>query len=658
MLVFGVMAMALNACNCAACDEEALAPLDEAPKCNLGKNCKQAKSYKFGACRDDYCESDAECCPGTRCRTDFNTCWPHFLESEYECETEADCPDPAHACVATAIGDREPLPTCVFDRCNGDSDCPTGRSCFHSVCVATAPCGGGCPGGEICDVLTGQCSPLPSDGHSGCDSACGDSQMLVLKDPDAMSGELCCALECTCKGLPPIIPGNYGYYSDVAVAEGAVLVSAYDAQYGDLILLHYGKDGSLARLETVDGVPPGAPVVADPNGPRGGVGEIGENVGTHTSIGLDALGHARIAYHDVENGSLKVALWDGTAWAIHTVDAGSPDTPAGLFTDLSVDPNTGTLTLTYYVHNVAGVPGVSGPGTAVKLARSNSAAPQSQNDWSFTFVDQHSAFDACEGACTAGQACVLENQAPTCVAEATGCTPACGSVETCVSAGTDGAGAALVACRAGAQPPETGLPRGRGLFTRHLVDGSTTYVTYYDGIEGSLRLARIGAAGSPTIDVIDGAGSGTHPNHDVGRFADLTKLNNEIFIVYLDFTTHTLRTWQGTDPAAGGVFGIIDDGIATEAGQLQFVGAGSRVTLGSAGQPVVVYQDASSLDLQLATLNGATWTKEGIATDGARGFYSGLGIGAGTAYFVHVVAQLDSRGTNRSRLELLTRPAP
>ena len=51
-------------------------------------------------------------------------------------------------------------------------------------------------------------------------------------------------------------------------------------------------------------------------------------------------------------------------------------------------------------------PGNAAP-SAARLAKSNNANPQSAVDWTLSVVDARPMFDACNGACTADQACVL-----------------------------------------------------------------------------------------------------------------------------------------------------------------------------------------------------------------------------------------------------------
>ena len=58
------------------------------------------------------------------------------------------------------------------------------------------------------------------------------------------------------------------------------------------------------------------------------------DVGTHTSLGLDAQDNPHISYHDLTNNTLKYAVKTGGRWTIETADA----TPgAGYFGSLEVD---------------------------------------------------------------------------------------------------------------------------------------------------------------------------------------------------------------------------------------------------------------------------------------------------------------------------------
>ncbi|MGC8960063.1 MAG: hypothetical protein ACP5OO_09810 [Chloroflexia bacterium] len=68
------------------------------------------------------------------------------------------------------------------------------------------------------------------------------------------------------------------------------------------------------------------------------------NVGTFTSLALDAEGRPHVSYHDETNGDLKYAHFDGAAWQIETVDSAGD---VGLHTSLALDA-AGLPHITYY----------------------------------------------------------------------------------------------------------------------------------------------------------------------------------------------------------------------------------------------------------------------------------------------------------------------
>ena len=51
-----------------------------------------------------------------------------------------------------------------------------------------------------------------------------------------MTGATCCPLACECVSLPPVVPTRIGRYARIVVTGTSVLVSAYDAQFGDLVV--------------------------------------------------------------------------------------------------------------------------------------------------------------------------------------------------------------------------------------------------------------------------------------------------------------------------------------------------------------------------------------------------------------------------------------
>lgn len=648
-LVVGLVFAATVGCGDSCCSQEVLAARADA--CNVSTECSGTDAFRFGECVVGGCVTDADCCPGTRCRADVNACFPILLDNDYACEQSADCPDPGQRCINTTVGARPPLPTCVYENCNNDADCGFGRACFADHCVVTAPCAGSCPEGTACDLITGKCASFPKS-SDGCDADCGTTALRVFRDATTMSGEQCCPLACECLGLPPIVPTRFGRYSRVAFAGDEVLVSAYDAQFGDLVLARFKTDGSFSRLDYLDGIPAGGAVVADPLGPRGGVVDTGENVGTHTSIAVDSVGLARIAYHDEDAGSLKVAIEQGNgAFLSHLVDDGQGDANIGQFTDIAVRAD-GTIFLTYLAHN-ASLAGQSGPATGVKLARSRTPLPSSAADWDLIVLDARPVFDPCGGTCAAGAACVLSSGSPQCFPEATGCAPSCNDSELCVQLG------AARECASPALAPDSPeVPRARGLFSSITLDSGTPVVAYYDAIDGDLRVARL-AGNVVSTAVIDGDGQAGRRTGDIGRFPSVARIGTNLTIVYEDFDRHEVRSWQGSAAqlGTGGSYALVDRGQqASRSGKL-FVGAGARLAQGHA-VPIAVYQDASNLNLKLASFDGTAWVPGSLITEGAHGFYSDIAIGAGSAYIVSVEARLDDRGFEASRLGLIVQPVP
>jgi hypothetical protein len=615
-----VTALALAASvGCQSCCTEE--PLISGPEiCPIATaQCEPGFEFRFGGCVQEGCLDDSECCPGTRCRADLNLCFPILLDQEYECDLSSDCDDAAQRCIPTTIGRRDPLNTCVYELCSGDSDCGFGRACFAGRCITKAPCGGGCPDGSACDVITGKCAGYPAGNGSdnkelspGCNASCGPTALKVFKDPATMSGERCCALECECRPLPPIVPTRFGRYSRVAFTPARVLVSAYDGEFGDLVLAQYKADGSFARLDYLDGIPLGGAVSADPIGPRGGIADPGPNVGTHTSIAADlnlanGAGLVRIAYHDEDGRSLKVAVeQESGAFVSHFVDGGDPDGIVGRFTDMAIDAS-GTIYVTYMAHNtsLAGLPGKS---TGLKLARSRTPTPTSAADWDIFVVDARPVFDA---------------------------------------------------TAAGLPPESPDLPRGRGLYTSIALDVTTAIVAYYDFVDGDLRVATVDAAGAITTAVVDGDGQNGRRNGDVGRYPTVAFVLGNLHLVYEDFGRHEVRAWRGavSELGNGGTYTLVDRGQDPARSGKQFVGAGARLAHG-ADAPIVVYQDASNLDLKLARFDGTAWVPSVLVQEGAHGFYSDIAIGGGKAYIVSVEARLDTRGREASRLGMTVQAVP
>lgn len=581
------------------CTEEPLT--GEEPQCVI-LACNDGDDFRFGRCDIGGCSVDADCCPGMRCRSDLNLCFPRLLDSEFECETSADCQDPAQVCATVSIGGRDPLPTCIYEGCAGDNDCGFGRTCFEGKCVLSAPCNGGCPAGSVCEVNSNSCHELPTI-EGAFDASCSQpcDGLLVLTDEASMTGDACCDLACKCVSQPPVVPTRIGRYARVVATSGNILVSAYDAEFGDLVVVRHNKDGTQSGIDYVDGVP-AEPPTGDPAGARGGVRTPGPNVGTHTSIAADASGLARVAYHDVDSNALKVAI-EGPAgvWRSHIVDgaATAATGQVGTFTDTKVLAN-GTILVSYLAHDQP-LTGVTGAATGVKLARSRNPIPQSASDWELIVVD-----------------------------------------------------ARPIVVQQGARPEPREMPRGRGLHTALVLDGADAVIASYDATDGDVRIARVPAnSTTASIAVLDGDATAGRLSGDVGRFPALGIVGDDLVVAYEDFTRHTLRFWRGPrgTPGVGGTYGIADQLREPARSGSHFLGGGARMDT-SGSLPVLVYQDASTLDLRFAVLEGATFSATTVLSEGAHGFYTDVVVVDGRAVVTSVVAELDQRGKERSRLRL------
>jgi hypothetical protein len=144
---------------------------------------------------------------------------------------------------------------------------------------------------------------------------------------------------------------------------------------------------------------------------------------------------------------------------------------------------------------------------------------------------------------------------------------------------------------------------------------------------------------------------------DVGRFPSVSKVGTNLVIAYEDFARHQLRVWQGTAPGQDGSYATIDNGVTEDRSGLRFVGASARLAKGVT-TATVVYQDATMNDLKVAVPSGSGWLASTLATDGAHGYYADVAVANGNAYIVSVLAGLDARGVEASRLVVTVQPAP
>ncbi len=537
-----------------------------------------------------------------------------------ECQTDEDCGD-GRVCRLVAGVNR-----CILLGCDDDPDACTAISCDNgapALCAATGmcecgpPCPDGCPDGQFCCRANAACEPLP-EACAGLTCDAGYEPMVFAQ---GMVSEDSCLLEngqCLCIEKHPIELGSIGRFSDFALHAGQAHFSAYADTYGDLVVGSYNADDQTFQWTFVDGVPEGAEVVGAPSGPRGGVKEDGDDVGTDTAIAASLEGNLHVAYRDVTNQSLKYALGiraeDGTySFTKITLDL---EGDAGRWASISVDAR--------------GVPGI-----AYRVARRHDAdawvsevryllaknpTPATADDWLAPFTLTRSVLDApCGGLCDRSEACLAATDA--CVTLTNQCGM-CGMGEACV----EGACQAVVEV----PPAPPGYPEGTGLFTTQTRDlQGFPVVAWYDRTFGQLWSSRFAEAGFGEPQQLAGYGVGVPSREgDMGSNVDLTvDAMGNTHLCFQDGLTDSLRYLA---PELG-IDELVDDGIREDDGRswaVHVVGEDCNVRFDAAGLPLIVYQDATSQDLLVTrrTPEGV-WMRQTIRGAefeyiGAFGFYT------------------------------------
>lgn len=652
--------------------------------------CPDGKVFTKGECVPERCDADENlgpnCCPGMFC-TAGGACQvpPSRITT---CTTDTEC-DPGQRCldrprISTESG------TCGFVPVETDGSCPDGGQAFNGRCVVGAPCGGSCTPGSVCNIDLNRCETTPAlvgDGH-GCDASCGESQLLIYEDPDAMLFDQCCEVRCVCATLPPLEPGNWGRFSDLSVRPGEIRVSGYDTTYGDLVVGRFDRlTGIMQSLDYVDGVPSSGNPVADPNGPRAGIDVPGPDVGQYTAMAQGPGGETRIAYYDVESGNLKYAVEDATpgTWSVSVVDddGDQPDdvddtADVGTHTDMVVD-STGVPHVTYYAHRLD----VGGTTvTTAMYARATSATPTGPDDWVRVPIEPVS---SCDGACGLGMACVDvggqaqchpldDTDAPACdscdcdhacVDSGSGlecllelpnllgppCDGSCPDGEVCVADPIEGATCLAErssgACDPGCEPEQLcvgdtgseecrlllpissieGLPAGVGLFTSMVLHNDLAHVVYYDRLRQHLRgaIAQFDTSEDPIGNGFAVWPLVCDPLDDVGQHASLAVATDGTLAVgYQRSAGETLWVYQGSDFATGAETEV-DDGIRD--GRVHLVGASAEVAFDAQDTPIVVYADQTANDLMLAVQQtDESWERHTLLSDGAHGSFARIGI--------------------------------
>lgn len=661
--------------------------------------CGGSERFVRGTCEPARCDIDSSgCCPGMICNAGGACQVPPSRFTP--CTSDTNCDVGQHCLDRPEVNKQSK--TCGYLPVTTSGECPDGGQPFNQRCVEIAPCQGGCSGNQVCNIDTNTCEDPPVDAP-GCDTTCPASQLLVYSNPDSMLFAGCCAPSCECLTLPPLQPGVWGKYSDAVLGPTHLYVSAYNVTYGDLVVSTHGKlSGESQKLEFIDGFPSTGPVVADPNGPRGGRSAPDINVGEGTSIALQN-NELRVAYYDSDHGNLKYAAYDAASqsWAVSVVDdgnlgvAGDDTGDVGRYVSLLID-NGGLAHIAYYGHRFdnAGV-----RSTGVLYARALNTFPSTTADWEHAVVES---LPSCDFACASTQQCVWHNNTPTCLESRNDCATNCACDQSCVSvsglsecrrtlpqslsipcggectatsscvADTPSGSVCLpnatctcatgetcvdeggtVGCRRTVEIPDIGgLPQGLGLFVGLRLHNNTPALAYYDNMTGHLRGALANFAFNAPMTTFNTAAIVCSSGDDVGQHLSFdAQPAGAIGIAYQENNGAELWYYGGPDLFSGSRE-LIDDGVRNDG--IHRVGAYSSLRFADNGELYVVYADNTGNDLLAAFKRTTFWEKNAtpLLFGGAYGDFAKLTLTGTIGYVTTYQRARDQFDNDRSHLVL------
>lgn len=413
---------------------------------------------------------------------------------------------------------------------------------------------------------------------------------------------------------PELAPfDEIGRYQSAAIRDGKILISAYDSTMGDLAFTSVGFDeATTAKLAwlPVDGLPSGSPSNKSKDAYRGGYDDPGDDVGRFTSLALTSKGTAVIAYQDVTNGAVKLAVQGDQGWQTSALTSPSEGKAPGFYVSMVLD-DSDVPTVAYMVQGVKKDAGKL--ASQLVVARAGSASPAGTEGWQKTVIAE--APIGCGGLCEMNEACVYSDPmvkdrlATVCKPVERGCSPSCKSgSQACIAA----------ACVDVVNPPAAAEPDGTGLYARLVRSGQTTYVLYHDNSTGALMMAS-SADWKPTI--VDGGDGKTRTGKAVSAIA---APDGKLHVAYGN-DNHQL-VYRSISSGTVGKIESVDDGARTVAGatETHWVGGGSSFLFIDGGQPVLAYQDQTSGSLEVSRRTDTGWTHGTVSMGGmtTRGGYA------------------------------------
>ena len=524
----------------------------------------------LGVCRGDVsCSADSQCCLAERCQS--GRC-----RARQACSATANCLDPADQCLHAM---------CVPRSCSEASECGKGRRCLWGRCHAATPCGGHCGAGQACAVLVGQCVAAAGLG-------CPSGELTVIANEIERMPEGCAAHPATvaCHKLPALPQGDRGLPGQLLAIPGELVHLSYDRTYGDLVIARHTASPpfGLKSVRAIAGVPQPAVIVGDPSGPRGGVAELGPDLGRRLAAMAAKDGTISLVFRDdTDNGLRFGTIGVGDTFSSHAVATGH-----GIGEQLAIawSAIANPVVLAFAPEQVDGK-----PAKAAKIAvfSAKIANPTSTADWIASELDSELvqlASAPCGGSCPQSQVCAADPKGqPSCLTTTAGCA-GCLIGQSCVS----GKCAQVLVVAPDLDRGSRG--RGTSLDLLLLADG-TLNAAAYSAASGDLMLYRLGAGQWQKTPVPRSAIPGTPK--DFGRFVRLVAGDaGKPWLACEDADRGRLLLIRPTDQ--GFSVDIADDGVRPDGSHR--VGADVAAVRHPFGGVLLAHQDTRRSDLLLQRL--------------------------------------------------------
>ncbi len=553
-----------------------------------------AAILSVGACKcGDDTGGENECDPACEAG---EQCVDGECQATIECSTDEDCEN-SEQCVS---GECVPAPSCE-EKC----DCGSGEyaKCGDDgSCNCLPYCDKGCGDGEYCCYDSNSCETLPDP---CADQMCEPGFGPVVQS-DASGDNESCEIdggECACEKLPPLPLGWHGHYAALDRNAGVTALATYNSTYGDLMV------GILdANLDPtwywVDGVPDEGDIEGALDGPRGGIADGGDDVGSHTALAIDDAGNLHVFYRNEDDGTLNYAVGtdDGGGYSFTT-------------SEIDADGDTGywasAVHLDGTIHLVYATRAVDAGGTFETQLRHLSfdatGTPDDPTATRETLATDDSA-NPCGFECERRERCVAsvgQCQEPT---------------SDCSSDCADGSVCYMGTCELEYEAPPAAYLEAVGTNAELSTtpDGGLLLV-YWDGMQESVVWQRWND-GWGTANVL---GTGTGPWASGAVDSD-----DAVHLAYMQ--TNTVPPELVYRNATADVTETVQDGIRDTADWwlVNDIGEDVDLRIGDDGTVTVVYQDATSHALKLATRDGAdSWTVSDLSVPGdpytgSHGFYA------------------------------------